>query len=90
MKGKKNIVCNLQLNATTQQTKANAAVLHYPTKDLFIVYNGVNTSGDFSMDVRVNPQISTVWAGFVLLLVGIAIATFGNRGANRLEAGERK
>ena len=71
---------NLQLNATTQQTKANAVVLHYPMKDLFIVYNGVNTAGDFSMDVRVNPQISTVWVGFVLLLVGIAIATFGNRG----------
>lgn len=74
---------SLQLNATTQQTKSNAAVLHFPTEDLFVVYNGVNADGDFSMDVRVNPQISTLWAGFVVLLLGIALAAFGKREPRR-------
>jgi cytochrome c-type biogenesis protein CcmF len=77
---------SLQLNAMTQQTKSNAAVLHFPTEDLFVVYNGVNTDGDFSMDVRVNPQISTLWAGFVVLLLGIALAAFGKRKPRRSAA----
>lgn len=76
---------SIQLDGTTQQTKANAAVLHFPAEDLFIVYNGVNDDGDFSLDVRVNPQISTLWAGFGLLLVGIAIATFGGRGKKKAQ-----
>ena len=70
---------NVQLVATTQQSKSNAAVIHFADEDLFVVYRGVNNDGDFSMDVRVNPQISLVWAGFFMLIAGGAIAALGRR-----------
>ena len=70
---------SVQLVATTQQTKLNASVLSFPTEDLFVVYRGVNEEGDLSMDVRVNPLISFVWVGFVLLMLGTAVAALGKR-----------
>ena len=70
---------NVQLVATTQQSKSNAAVIHFAEEDLFVVYRGVNNDGDFSMDVRVNPQISLVWVGFFMLMAGGAIAALGRR-----------
>ena len=35
------------------------------------------------MDVRVNPLISLLWAGFGLLMVGVCVATVGRRRASR-------
>lgn len=73
----------VQLVQSTQQQKLVAGVISFPTEDLFVVYKGVNTNGDFSMDVRVNPLITPVWVGFGLLMVGVLIATAGRRGAKR-------
>ena len=73
----------MQLVQSTQQQKLVAGVISFPTEDLFVVYKGVNTNGDFSMDVRVNPLITPVWVGFGLLMVGVLIATAGRRGAKR-------
>ncbi len=71
---------SIQLDASTQQTKLNASVLHFATEDLFVVYNGVNSEGTaLSMDVRVNPLITFVWVGFGLMMVGTAIAMLGRR-----------
>ena len=78
---------SVQLVQSTQQQKLVASVISFPTEDLFVVYRGVNTEGDFSMDVRVNPLISFVWAGFFLLMAGIVVSTFGRRGASRKLAG---
>ena len=77
----------VQFVQSTQQQKLVASVISFPTEDLFVVYRGVNTEGDFSMDVRVNPLISFVWAGFFLLMAGIVVSTFGRRGASRKLAG---
>ena len=77
----------VQLVQSTQQQKLVASVISFPTEDLFVVYRGVNTEGDLSMDVRVNPLISFVWAGFFLLMAGIVVSTFGRRGASRKLAG---
>mgnify|MGYP004457624409 FL=1 len=73
----------VQVVSSTQQQKLVASVLSLPTEDLFVVYRGVNDDGAFSMDVRVNPLVSEVWIGFGLLMVGVAVATFGGRGAKR-------
>lgn len=71
---------NMQLLPETQQTKANTAILGFADEDLFVVYQGVNSaSGYFSMIVRVNPLIRFVWAGFALLMAGVAIAALGRR-----------
>ena len=73
----------VQFVQSTQQQKLVASVISFPTEDLFVVYKGVNTDGDFSMDVRVNPLISQVWIGFFLLMAGVLIATVGRRDAKR-------
>lgn len=73
----------VQYVQSTQQQKLVASVISLPFEDLFVVYQGVNEDGDFSMDVRVNPLISQVWAGFFLLMAGVTISTFGKRGAGR-------
>lgn len=73
------ITPSVQLVQSTQQQMLHAAVLSLPTEDLFVVYNGVNSEGAFSLNVRINPLISFVWIGFGLLIVGGAIAAFGRR-----------
>ena len=64
----------VQLDAQTQQQKLNASVISFPNEDLFVVYKGVNTSGAFSLDVRVNRLIGLVWGGFILLMIGTLVA----------------
>ena len=72
---------SIQLDAITQQQKVNAAVIGFPEEDLFVVYRGVNASGDFSLDVRVNQFILLVWIGFGMLMLGTLIALVGRRNA---------
>lgn len=63
----------------TQEQKLNASVLSFADEDLFVVYRGVNSDGDLSMDVRVNPLIQCVWWGFALLVAGGLLAVCGRR-----------
>ena len=70
---------SVQLDTVTQQQKLNAAVITFPEEDLFIVYRGVNQSGDYSLDVRVNQFILLVWVGFGMLLLGTLLALVGRR-----------
>ena len=66
--------------ANTQQQKLNASVISLPTEDLFVVYRGVSAqTGALSMDVRVNPLVSCVWAGFFLLCLGMLVSACGRR-----------
>jgi cytochrome c-type biogenesis protein CcmF len=71
--------------SATQQTKSNAAVISLPEEDLFVVYKGVNSAGAYSMDVRINPLINFVWAGFFILIAGAAFAGMGRRAAKKEE-----
>ena len=81
---------SVQLAQKTQQQKLVASVISLPTEDLFVVYRGVNNDGAFSMDVRVNPLISLVWAGFGLLMIGVCVATAGRRSASRKLTDEQR
>ncbi|MDO4290721.1 MAG: cytochrome c biogenesis protein CcsA [Eggerthellaceae bacterium] len=81
----------VQVIQSTQQQKLVASVISFPTEDLFVVYRGVNANGDFSMDVRVNPLISLVWAGFGLLMLGALVALFARRrGGGRGSLGDAR
>lgn len=70
---------NMELAPATQQTKANAAIVGQPLEDLFVVYQGVNDLGYYSMNLRINPLIRFVWAGFAILMIGVAVAALGRR-----------
>lgn len=69
----------ITVDATTMQQRLDAVVIGMPDHDLFVVFQGLNTAGDFSMDVRVNPLISLVWVGFALLMAGTAIGMIARR-----------
>lgn len=69
----------IEVVKATLQQKLVASVISFPTEDLFVVYNGANADGNISMDVRVNPLISFVWAGFALLMVGAVLSLFASR-----------
>ena len=71
----------VQVVSSTMQQKLVASVISFPQEDLFVVYRGVNEEGAFSLDVRVNPFISFVWAGFVVMTLGALIALFAKRTA---------
>ena len=78
---------SVELVVNTQQQKQNAAVISLPGEDLFVVYKGVSeTNGGLSLDARVNPLISFVWAGFALLVLGGAVSALGRRGARKKAA----
>ena len=68
------MVPTLQLDTATQQQKLNAAVMSFPTEDLFVVFRGTNQDGALSLDVRINPLISLVWIGFAMLMAGMTCA----------------
>ena len=53
----------------------NAAVHSELFSDLFVSFQGGDTTGLF-FDVKINPLISWLWAGFGVLLVGTSIAAW--------------
>ncbi len=69
----------MEMVAKTQQQKMLAGVLSFPLRDVFVVFNGVDTEGKLSVDVKVNPLISWVWVGFGLLCIGPLIASVAKR-----------
>ena len=74
----------VKLVTNTQQTQAVAAVHTTPLEDVFVIYNGVDDDGNFSIDVYVNRLILFVWIGFALLIAGAVVAALGKgRGAKR-------
>ncbi|MBQ9954819.1 MAG: cytochrome c biogenesis protein CcsA [Eggerthellaceae bacterium] len=75
----------VQLVQTTQQQKLVADVISFATEDLFVVYRGVNAEGAFALDVRVNPLILFVWAGFGLIMLGGLVAMFAKRAGRARE-----
>lgn len=70
---------SITMTSSTLQTTTNAAVVSLPWEDLFVVFQGMTEDDAMSMEVRVNPLVSFVWAGIVLLAVGMALALFAAR-----------
>jgi len=59
--------------AVQNQTKLNAQVVSEPLRDIFMVFQGIQDD-HVSVNVKINPLIWFVWAGFGLLMVGNALA----------------
>jgi len=74
--------------ATTQQTRTDAKVLSEPLRDIFVTLQSADASG-LSINVKINPLISFSWAGFVILLLGTALASWPKAGARPVVAEAR-
>ncbi|MCL2818130.1 MAG: cytochrome c biogenesis protein CcsA [Actinomycetia bacterium] len=64
--------------ALNGMTRYNAHVVSEPLRDIFLVYHGV-VDGGLDINVKINPLIWFVWAGFGLLLVGTVLAMWPKR-----------
>jgi cytochrome c-type biogenesis protein CcmF len=68
-------VTQLANRAENQSTRFSAVVHSEILSDLFVAFQGGDTSG-LSFDVKINPLISWAWFGFGLLILGTAIAAW--------------
>jgi len=60
---------------TVQQQQTMEAAIHYePLKDIFVVFNGMDQQNNLSLNIKINPLISFVWIGSVILVIGTMIA----------------
>ena len=70
----------ITLVMATQQQQYNAGVMGMLGEDLFVVYQGVSSEdSSIHLDVRINPLISVVWLGFILLCIGMFMSLLGRR-----------
>ena len=60
------------------QTFVTACTVSNPFEDLFVSYQGYSSSG-FIVNARINPMISLVWAGFIVMTIGIVCAAAPKR-----------
>jgi cytochrome c-type biogenesis protein CcmF len=66
--------------AVQGQTRLNAKVVSEPLRDIFVVFQGIQDN-QLSVNVKINPLIWFVWAGFGLLLAGNALAMWPKKKA---------
>ncbi len=59
---------------TQQQQTLKAAVHYEPFRDVFVIFNGIDKQGNLSVNIKINPLISFVWIGSLVLVFGTLIA----------------
>lgn len=62
-----------------EQPGMNADIRYELFRDVFIVFQGMNDKNNLIFEVKVNPLISFVWAGSVLIILGIILAALPRR-----------
>ncbi len=80
---------SMKVAAATSQTTLDAAVMTFPSEDLFVVFQGMNADGTLSINVKVNPLILFTWAGGAISTLGIVLAFAPRRATPLLNADER-
>jgi cytochrome c-type biogenesis protein CcmF len=73
---------------TTKQTKQDAGVISEPLKDVFVVFQGMSDRSAV-VNVKINPLIWFSWGGFILLLLGTALAAWPKRATGELAVAGR-
>lgn len=60
------------------QTRLNARVKSELLRDIFMVYEG-SQNDQMSINVKINPLIWFAWGGFIVLMIGTALASWPKR-----------
>jgi cytochrome c-type biogenesis protein CcmF len=58
----------------SQQPMTEVAIRPNPAEDLYLILGGVNEDGTTSIQAYINPLVSFVWAGGVVMLLGTLVA----------------
>ena len=75
-------VVELANRSENQSTRFLAALDVGLLRDVFVAFQGVDTTSGATLlqfEVKINPMISWAWVGFVIMIVGTAIAMFPKR-----------
>lgn len=80
---------SIEVSASTQQQTLHAAVMSFPTEDLFVAFQGLNADGSLSLSVKVNPLIMCNWVGGAICIAGIVFAFLPRRATPLLAADDR-
>jgi cytochrome c-type biogenesis protein CcmF len=73
------MVTQLANRSENQSSRLNASVHSELLRDVFIAFQSGDETG-LTFDVKINPLISWAWAGFLLTVIGTAIASWPRRG----------
>lgn len=64
--------------------RLDAKVLSEPLRDVFVVFQGGGGGQDLTVNVKINPLIWFSWTGFIILLLGTALAAWPKAGPREL------
>jgi cytochrome c-type biogenesis protein CcmF len=74
-----------------QQQQTLEAAIHYEVfRDVFVVFNGVDDKGQIALNIKINPLISFVWIGSVILGLGTMVAMWPKSTRSRATARRRE
>jgi cytochrome c-type biogenesis protein CcmF len=60
--------------AKSQQPMTEVALRPTPAEDLYLILGGVNDDGSASIQAYINPLVSLVWLGGLVMVCGTLIA----------------
>ena len=63
------------------QALTHVAISTTPLADLYVVLAGTNADGSASFRVLVNPLVTWIWAGGIVLILGVLLGNLGEREA---------
>ena len=69
----------IEVSSRTQMQKMIAATLFSPLRDVFVVFNGIDSNDDLVFSLKINPLISVLWTGFGVLVLGATLAALATR-----------
>ncbi|HEY3375090.1 MAG TPA: cytochrome c-type biogenesis CcmF C-terminal domain-containing protein [Candidatus Aquicultor sp.] len=64
-----------------QSQTTRTSIFREPLRDIFVVFNGIDEQGAMSIDIKVNPLVSFVWIGSVILIFGTMVSMWPKRAA---------
>jgi cytochrome c-type biogenesis protein CcmF len=75
----KTLTPSIYFHTVQGQSTRHVDIVYEPLRDVFFIFEGINPDGSIAVNVKVNPLISFVWFGFVLTIIGTAIAVWPKR-----------
>jgi len=69
----------------SQQPMTEVALHQTPAEDLYMILGGVNEDGTVSIQAYINPLVSLVWTGGIVMLLGTLIVIFDKMRLRREE-----
>ena len=63
------------------QSLTHVAISTTATADVYVIFAGANSDGSASFRILVNPMVSWIWAGGIVIILGVVLGNVGQRRA---------